>query len=262
MHLNQYENDCSRFAELVEKFTGAPAQKVSECIIEYGAKGLLDKAGLFCESPEQHIKLNSMYEAMSLSMQLKSLRPSNTYTLSCPNKAMMYHINYLRRLPDDRERIVATYVDSHLKVISSAVVAEGGLAFAALSGDRIPKDALALNASGVFMAHNHPSGGLEPSNQDEHITESTKGALELLGKKLLDHIIVSQDRAFSIMEWKECSFSELEQLVADRERPYESRQFGQLSKDDYMAVIAERRGDVKGADSEANMRKAPAIESR
>lgn len=52
----------------------------------------------------------------------------------------------------------------------------------------------------VILTHNHPSGNLNPSDQDEVITQKTKAALELIEVKLLDHFIITENGYYSFAE--------------------------------------------------------------
>lgn len=63
------------------------------------------------------------------------------------------------------------------------------------------KRAIQNNAVSIIVAHNHPSGNLEPSSQDRGVTTRLKESGELLGIKLLDHVIMGSDG-------KSLSFSE------------------------------------------------------
>ena len=62
----------------------------------------------------------------------------------------------------------------------------------------VVKEALAINAAAVILAHNHPSGVAEPSQADERITRRLKAALELVDIRLLDHLIIGDGRATSM----------------------------------------------------------------
>jgi DNA repair protein RadC len=64
----------------------------------------------------------------------------------------------------------------------------------------IVKEALLLNAKSIIIAHNHPSGALEPSQADKSITRRIRDACNLLDINLLDHIIVSRLGAMSFSE--------------------------------------------------------------
>ncbi len=55
---------------------------------------------------------------------------------------------------------------------------------------------LKANAHQIILAHNHPSGNLNPSEADISITRKIKGGAELLNITLLDHLIISPDKCF------------------------------------------------------------------
>ncbi|MBF0430770.1 MAG: DNA repair protein [Fibrobacteria bacterium] len=61
-------------------------------------------------------------------------------------------------------------------------------------------DVIAERASSVVIAHNHPSGNLDPSAGDASITKRLKDAADLLGIKMLDHIIFNTKGFYSFTE--------------------------------------------------------------
>ena len=62
------------------------------------------------------------------------------------------------------------------------------------------RQALLHNASAVIVAHNHPSGVLEPSPADDFITRRLKDLLALMDVRLVDHVIVGDGRCYSFAE--------------------------------------------------------------
>jgi DNA repair protein RadC len=64
------------------------------------------------------------------------------------------------------------------------------------------RPALRESASAIILVHNHPSGDPTPSQEDKTITKGLKGAAEVLGVRLLDHVIVGKDRILSMAEEK------------------------------------------------------------
>jgi DNA repair protein RadC len=64
----------------------------------------------------------------------------------------------------------------------------------------VVKRALALNASAVILAHNHPSGAAEPSRADELLTQTLVSALKLVDVRVLDHLVVGHAEAVSLAE--------------------------------------------------------------
>ena len=61
-------------------------------------------------------------------------------------------------------------------------------------------DVIVERASAIIMAHNHPSGRVEPSREDTEVTQRIKVAGDLLGIELLDHIVFTQDKYYSFAE--------------------------------------------------------------
>ena len=62
------------------------------------------------------------------------------------------------------------------------------------------KNAIKKNANTIILTHNHPSGDSKPSDQDKSLTKRLVEAGELLGIKVLDHVIIGKDNYFSFME--------------------------------------------------------------
>ena len=62
------------------------------------------------------------------------------------------------------------------------------------------QDALLCNATGLILAHNHPSGNLKPSAEDLKVTKNIKRASELLSIKLLDHCILTSTHYISFAD--------------------------------------------------------------
>jgi len=90
-----------------------------------------------------------------------------------------------------KEHIVAFYLDTQQKLIERRIVSVGTLDTSLLHPREVFESALQLSAAGVILAHNHPSGSLEPSDEDIAITKRISDAGDLLGITLVNHIIVS-----------------------------------------------------------------------
>jgi len=98
-----------------------------------------------------------------------------------------------------KEHVVAFYLDTQQKLIERRIVSIGTLDSSVVHPREIFEPALQLSAAGVVLTHNHPSGNLEPSDQDIMITKRVADAGDLLGITLVDHIIVS-DKEFKIID--------------------------------------------------------------
>jgi len=89
-----------------------------------------------------------------------------------------------------REFFTATYVDNKNTVILYAVISIGTVSEAIVHPREIFGLAVEHRASGVIVAHNHPSGKVDPSQQDKATTKRLVDAGKIIGIPLLDHIIV------------------------------------------------------------------------
>lgn len=74
--------------------------------------------------------------------------------------------------------------------IGYAKISQGGIVGSVVDIKIIAKYALDTLASGVILAHNHPSGNMTPSSADKQITRKVKSALNLIDVELLDHLII------------------------------------------------------------------------
>ena len=79
------------------------------------------------------------------------------------------------------------------QTIAYAKISQGGVAGTVVDIKLIAKYAIDCLASGVILAHNHPSGNLKPSNEDLAITKKVKEGLKILDIQVLDHIILTSD---------------------------------------------------------------------
>ncbi len=92
----------------------------------------------------------------------------------------------------DHEVFAVFFLDAHHRLIEYVELFRGTIDAAEVHPREVVKEALARNAAAVILAHNHPSGVAAPSPADERITMRIKAALDLVGVKVLDHMIVGE----------------------------------------------------------------------
>lgn len=111
-----------------------------------------------------------------------------------------YH--YIKwRLEDlDYEEFWIILLDRSNKVIGEYRISEGGVAGTVVDPKRIFKKALDVQASGLILIHNHPSGNLKPSQQDISITSKLKQGGLLLDIGIFDHLIIGHKSFFSFAD--------------------------------------------------------------
>lgn len=93
----------------------------------------------------------------------------------------------------DREYFVALLLDGKNRITGIHQVSQGSLNQSIVHPRETFKAAILANSAAVILAHNHPTGDLTPSQEDIAITRRLKEAGELLGIKVLDHIIIDTE---------------------------------------------------------------------
>lgn len=119
------------------------------------------------------------------------------FRISGPAKA----VSYMRTLfPDNsREHFIVIYLDGSNCVASYSVISTGTANSAQVHPREIFQRAVLAGAVSIIAAHNHPTGNTIPSLEDRSVTKRIKDAGEILGIKVLDSLIITNDSAYSIM---------------------------------------------------------------
>lgn len=98
------------------------------------------------------------------------------------------------------EEFYVIYLNTSQKVISIFQLSKGGIAGTVVDVRLVFKKALELGATSLILAHNHPSGNLQPSKADKEITQKIKEAGKNLEIQVVDHIIVAENTYFSFSD--------------------------------------------------------------
>ena len=98
------------------------------------------------------------------------------------------------------EVFAVLFLDHQHRLLAMEELFRGTLSQTSVYPREVVKRALALNASAVILAHNHPSGLAEPSRADEFLTQSLKSALALVDVRVLDHMVVGAADVVSFAE--------------------------------------------------------------
>lgn len=99
-----------------------------------------------------------------------------------------------------KEEFALICVDANRKVHWSGIIATGSIDQINATPRDIVSEVLKHNAKYVIFAHNHPNGSILPSDTDKNTTRTLCDLLNCIGVKTIDHIIVSQNRYYSLQE--------------------------------------------------------------
>lgn len=100
----------------------------------------------------------------------------------------------------EHEVFLLLHLDARNRLIEVEEIFRGTLTHTKIYPREVVKSALAHNAAAVMLAHNHPSGGTEPSAADRQLTAQLTSALSLMDVRIVDHFIVAGDSIFSFAE--------------------------------------------------------------
>lgn len=117
---------------------------------------------------------------------------------SDPDAVYNYLIHSMRG--NKNEQFNVLYLNSRNEVLTNEVMFNGTINQVSVYPREIIKSALKYNASSLILAHNHPSGNPNPSNEDINMTNCIKDITKLLDINLLDHIIIAGDKYLSFSE--------------------------------------------------------------
>ncbi len=110
----------------------------------------------------------------------------------------------LQRIWSDRidhvEEFMVLCLNRANRVLGWAKISQGGLSGTVADPKLIFQVALKSNACSLILAHNHPSGNLQPSEADIHLTRKLKDAGLMLDLPILDHLIISSEGYYSFAD--------------------------------------------------------------
>jgi len=111
------------------------------------------------------------------------------------------HGHFFERLRGCRtERFLALLLDGRHRVMREVLVSQGTLTASLVHPREVFREAIREAAAALVLVHNHPSGDPTPSGEDRTVTERLRSAGELLGIRVLDHVVVAEHGYHSFSE--------------------------------------------------------------
>jgi DNA repair protein RadC len=129
---------------------------------------------------------------LKVSMRGRIREPGAKY---CSADSVVGNLRKMTRL--DREELWILHLNTKNRLIGYEVVSTGSLTASVVHPREVFKAAILNNSDAIICAHNHPSGDTTPSREDISITKRLKEGADLLGIRLLDHIIVAPNGRFT-----------------------------------------------------------------
>ncbi|MCF2736565.1 RadC family protein [Bacteroides caecigallinarum] len=122
-------------------------------------------------------------------------RKADNKVIKCSEDIYNVMHRYLQNL--DHEECWVIFLNQSSRIIRKQRVSVGGLASTQVDVRLILREALKVCATSLILVHNHPSGNVRPSADDDRLTQATFQAAKTLNIRMLDHVIYADDNHFS-----------------------------------------------------------------
>lgn len=140
----------------------------------------------------------SLMAAIELGRRRRAASPAERKKIAASRDAFEQLVGVLGDLQHEEFWVMLLSRANH--VIALKKVSEGGISSTTVDPKRIFRTAIEAGASSIIVAHNHPSGNTEPSQQDKTLTQRLKQAGAVLECPLLDHLVVTATQYFSFAD--------------------------------------------------------------
>ena len=169
------------------------ALRLAEHLLERQG-GLAGLGGATAEALEQvkgigEAKASTVLAAIELGRRVALLEPAQRLTIKTPDDVAALLLPRFRY--ESREHFLAVLLSTKNHVLKTAVISIGSLNASIVHPRELFREAINCRAAAVILAHNHPSGNLNPSLADQELTGKLYEAGRLMDIKVVDHLIVS-----------------------------------------------------------------------
>ena len=156
-------------------------------------------------------KAAQLTASFELGRRLLADWPTARWTIRGPHDLADRLILQMGRL--EREELRVVLLDTKNHVLRVVTVYQGNVSSSLVRVGELFRDAVRLNAAGLILVHNHPSGDPTPSPDDLHLTAEALAAGRLLDIQLLDHLVIGHDAYVSLRD-RGVSFDRAQLVVA------------------------------------------------
>ncbi len=144
------------------------------------------------------VKAIQLMAVCELAKRLTRTEFTTGFVFGSPGTIADYYMAYMRQLP--QEELHVMMLDIKNRMISEKLLTKGTISASMIDAREIFIHALKENAVGIVLVHNHPSGDDTPSREDLAATKQVQAAGELIGIRLVDHIIIGNRHFTSLRE--------------------------------------------------------------
>lgn len=145
-------------------------------------------------------KATQILAAFEFAKRVLEVDSSNVLPIIQTTKDIIAQISYLRE--HKKENFVVLYLNSRYELLAKETISVGILNASLVHPREVFEPAARYFAAQIILAHNHPSGDSEPSEDDLDLTRRMVEAGKILGIEIFDHVIISNSNSFSFKDRK------------------------------------------------------------
>ena len=142
-------------------------------------------------------QIKAVYESFTVREEITNYLKTGTRFIS--SKQVYETFSFM--MHETREMFLTLHLDGKNRIICMDLVSIGSLNQTIVHPREVFKTACLSNSAGLILIHQHPTGDPTPSKEDMEITRRLKEGGELMGIRILDHIIIGDGEYVSFVEW-------------------------------------------------------------
>ncbi len=179
------------------------AVELGRNILQLTSRGISDLANISLEKLMKvkgigKCKASQILSAIELGKRISYDSALGQARITSPRSIANIFMDDMRFLEKEHFRILT--LDSKNQIISTEEISIGTLNASIVHPRDVFKAAISRNANSIILIHNHPSGDTEPSKEDIMVTKRLMEAGNIVGIRVLDHIIIADNRYLSLRE--------------------------------------------------------------
>jgi len=186
-----------RYIQAFSRIIGVKEDDATEYAQRKGLNALVDNASQLLSTPAQREKHQAFLDLYRMSSAINTRKP----VINSPETASAFFHSVMDNIYD-KEAFVVAFLNTKNRVIDHEVVSVGTINSSIVHPREVFRNAIVNKANSVILCHNHPSGDLTPSTEDINITERLKETGNLLGIRVLDHLIINGINMHDIYSFK------------------------------------------------------------
>jgi len=172
-------------------------------VLRENEKGLLNLVNATPESLNKYhgisnAKAATLLAAVELGKRISTTKAEDTFKITSPQDVSALVMEDMRYYKKEYFKIIL--LDTKNKVIDIITISIGSLNSSIVHPREVFLEAVKKSSASIVLLHNHPSGEVQPSREDINITQRLIKAGEIMGIKVLDHIIIGDGKYLSFKE--------------------------------------------------------------